>query len=88
MRVKIILICTIFFSLLAHYEILISTMDAHRFLQSRRLDFEDENVARLTCRVCVPARSFCYLGGPAAYMGDNFLKEFSVQRTRASFILH
>lgn len=42
------------------------------------------SAARLTCRECVPARSFCYLGGPVAYMGDNFLKEFSVQHARAA----
>lgn len=47
--------------------------------------------ARLTCRICVPVRSFRYLGGPARVHGRSFFKRvFSsacTRRARALFFI-
>lgn len=49
------------------------------------------SAARLTCRVCVPVRSFCYLGGPVRVHGRSFFKRvFSsacTRRARALFFI-
>lgn len=49
------------------------------------------SAARLTCRVCVPVRSFRYLGGPARVHGRSFFKRvFSsacTRRARALFFI-